>query len=191
MNLYIGNINFDASSDDIKALFEEVGEVEEVKIMIDKETGRSKGFAFVEMPDIEEAIIAMKTLNGRKFFDRNIVVNLATQEEGSRDRPFNKPRSYDDRGGGQHRNYERRDSPRDYNRDDRRSSGGDYDRPPRREYSPEIRESSVERPRPLNDERSKHVHSSDTPVHKESTDGPKRPRVLRPRNANPDTTEKE
>lgn len=81
MNLYVGNLNFDVKEEDIKILFEEIGEVSSVKLMIDRETGRSKGFAFVEMADVEESVIAMKTLNGRDFHGRNIVVNEAVRND--------------------------------------------------------------------------------------------------------------
>ncbi|MBK8700702.1 MAG: RNA-binding protein [Saprospiraceae bacterium] len=81
MNLYVGNLNFDVREEDIKILFEEVGDVSNVKLMLDRETGRSKGFAFVEMKDTEEAIIAMKTLNGREFHGRNIAVNEGVRSD--------------------------------------------------------------------------------------------------------------
>lgn len=80
MNLYVGNLSFDISEEDVKNLFEEIGNVKSVKLIVDKETGRSKGFGFVEMEDTEEAVIALKTLNGREVRGRNIVVN-----EGSKD----------------------------------------------------------------------------------------------------------
>ena len=64
--------------------FEEVGDVASVKLMLDRETSRSKGFAFVEMADTEESIIAMKTLNGREFHGRNIVVNEGVRSDKPR-----------------------------------------------------------------------------------------------------------
>lgn len=84
MNLYVGNLNFDVKEEDIRSLFEEVGDVASVKLMLDRETGRSKGFAFVEMADTEESIIAMKTLNGREFHGRNIVVNEGVRSDKPR-----------------------------------------------------------------------------------------------------------
>lgn len=84
MNLYVGNLNFDVKEEDIRSLFGEVGEVASVKLMIDRETGRSKGFAFVEMADTEESVIAMKTLNGREFHGRNIVVNEGVRSDKPR-----------------------------------------------------------------------------------------------------------
>jgi RNA recognition motif-containing protein len=79
MNLYVGNLDFEITEEEIKILFEQVGDVASVRLMKDKETGRSKGFAFVQMDDTEEAVIALKTLNGREFHGRNIVVNQGTE----------------------------------------------------------------------------------------------------------------
>ena len=95
MNLYVGNLNFEVSEEEIRNLFEEVGDVSEVRLMIDKETGRSKGFAFVVMEDTEEAVIAMKTLNGRDFHGRNIVVNEGVKSD--------KPKPAFRQGGGRQR----------------------------------------------------------------------------------------
>lgn len=92
MNLYVGNLPFNITEEDIRNLFLEIGDVQEVKIIMDQATGKPKGFAFVEMVDTEEAIIAMKVLNGRELHDKNIVVNLAEHKQNKpdgRDR-FNK-----------------------------------------------------------------------------------------------------
>jgi RNA recognition motif-containing protein len=161
MNLYVGNINFDATEDDIRKLFEEIGIVEEVKMMYDKDNGKFKGFAFVEMPDIEEAVIAWKVLNGRFFFDRNIVVNQGSKDEERKDKkPFNKfdqnrpfqRRSYDDR-----KPYNS-DRPRSY--DSGRSRSYDNDRPrtydndrPRSYDNDKPRSYGNERPRTYDNDR--------------------------------------
>jgi cold-inducible RNA-binding protein len=87
MNLYVGNLNFDISEEEIRALFEQVGEVANVRLMIDRETGISKGYGFVEMNDVEEYVIALKTLNGREFGGRNIVVNQGSADSDGGKKP--------------------------------------------------------------------------------------------------------
>ena len=77
MNIYIANINFRAQEDQIKDLFQQYGEVASVKIVTDRETGRSRGFGFVEMPNDAEGKEAISKLNGVDFQDRNLVVNEA------------------------------------------------------------------------------------------------------------------
>jgi cold-inducible RNA-binding protein len=99
MNLYVGNLDFEVSIDEIKDLFETIGDVIEAKILIDKETGQSKGFGFVEMADTEEAVIALKTLNGRELRGRNIVVNEAVVGGGDKSNQRGGDRGgYNDRG---------------------------------------------------------------------------------------------
>lgn len=77
MNIYIANINFRAQEDQLKELFQQYGEVSSVKIVADRETGRSRGFAFVEMPNDAEGKEAISKLNGYDFQERNLVVNEA------------------------------------------------------------------------------------------------------------------
>lgn len=84
MNMYIGNLAHDVTEDDLKNAFSEFGEVSSVKIIIDKFSGRSKGFGFVEMPSNSEADQAIKALNGKAFNGRSIKVN---QAEAKRKRP--------------------------------------------------------------------------------------------------------
>ncbi len=107
MNLYVGNLDFEITEEEIKILFEQVGDVSTVKLMRDKETGRSKGFAFVEMGDTEEAIIALKTLNGREFHGRNIVVNQGTESSDNRKSTGSENRSRDRKpyGDGERKSY--------------------------------------------------------------------------------------
>ena len=64
MNIYVGNLNYDLSEDDLKNAFEEYGAVESVKIIIDRYSGRSKGFGFIEMNNNDEAKAAMEALSG-------------------------------------------------------------------------------------------------------------------------------
>ncbi|HRG89534.1 MAG TPA: RNA-binding protein [Chitinophagales bacterium] len=77
MNIYVANISFRASEGQLKDLFQQYGEVSSVKIITDRETGRSRGFGFVEMPNDAEGKQAIAQLNGNSFQDRNLVVNEA------------------------------------------------------------------------------------------------------------------
>jgi RNA recognition motif-containing protein len=94
MNIYIGNLNWTASVEDLRTLFSTYGEVSSVNIVNDKFTGRSKGFGFVEMPDAGGAQRAIDSLNGQSFMQRNITVNEARPRE---ERPQRERRSYNDR----------------------------------------------------------------------------------------------
>ena len=77
MNIYVSNINFRAREEDLQAAFEQYGEVSSVKIIKDKETRRSKGFGFVEMPNDDNARAAIAGLDGFLLLDRNLRVNEA------------------------------------------------------------------------------------------------------------------
>lgn len=77
MNIYVANISFRASEGQLKELFQQFGEVTSVKIVTDRETGRSRGFGFVEMASDAEGQAAIAQLNGTSFQDRNLVVNEA------------------------------------------------------------------------------------------------------------------
>jgi len=76
-NIYVGNLNFDATEDQIRGLFEAYGPVEKVSIITDRDTGQSRGFGFVEMPDDEAATKAMEALNGTDMGGRKLTVNEA------------------------------------------------------------------------------------------------------------------
>ena len=89
MNIYVGNLPYNISEDDLKATFSEFGEVETVNIIKDKFSGQSKGFGFVEMPSNSEADKAIKALNDTDLKGRNIKVNQAKPKS---DRPKRKPR---------------------------------------------------------------------------------------------------
>lgn len=83
MNIYVGNIAYSVSEDDLREVFEQYGPVSKVKVIIDRETGRSKGFAFVEMDNDEEAGAAVSALNDYDFQGRPMKVNEARpQSEG-------------------------------------------------------------------------------------------------------------
>jgi len=77
MKLYVGNLSYDSSEDDLRQVFEAVGEVTEVNIIIDRMSGRSKGFGFVEMPDKEAATNAIEQLNSSDLNGRAMNVNEA------------------------------------------------------------------------------------------------------------------
>jgi len=94
MNIYVGNLPFSATEDDVRQIFGTYGQVESVALIKDKLTGKPRGFGFVEMPNSTEAEAAIQALNGKDFNGRDMVVNPARpREEGQR-------RSYGDRGGG-------------------------------------------------------------------------------------------
>ncbi len=83
MNIYVGNISWDLTEEDLKGAFEPHGQVSSVKIITDKFTGRSRGFAFVEMPEKTEAETAINNLNGKELKGREIVVNEARPRKES------------------------------------------------------------------------------------------------------------
>ena len=75
--LFVGNLSFQATEEDLRELFAQAGMVETVRIITDQFTGRPRGFGFVEMTTKEEATKAVEMLNGRLFRDRNLVVDEA------------------------------------------------------------------------------------------------------------------
>ena len=77
MNMYVGNLSFNVKESDLRQVMEEYGVVESVKLITDRETRRSKGFAFVEMPESSEASNAIKELNGAEYAGRPMVVKEA------------------------------------------------------------------------------------------------------------------
>jgi len=77
MNIYIGNLNYRVREDDLKQVLEEYGDVDSVKIIKDRETGRSKGFAFAEMPNDADARKAIEELDQAEFQGRQMVVKEA------------------------------------------------------------------------------------------------------------------
>jgi RNA recognition motif-containing protein len=77
MNIYVGNLDFKVNEDDLQKVFEEYGTVSSAKIIVDKFTGRSKGYGFIEMDDDSAAGKAIKDLDGSVMENREIVVNEA------------------------------------------------------------------------------------------------------------------
>lgn len=81
MNIFIAKLNFDTQEDTVRHIFEEFGDVDSVKIIMDKFSGRSKGFGFVEMPDDSDALAAINELNDSEVDGRTIVVKKAEPRE--------------------------------------------------------------------------------------------------------------
>ena len=77
MNMYVGNLSYNVKESDLRQVMEEYGVVESVKLITDRETRRSKGFAFVEMPESSEASNAIKELNRAEYAGRPMVVKEA------------------------------------------------------------------------------------------------------------------
>lgn len=81
MNIFVAKLNFDTQEPDLQDAFEAYGSVDSVKIIMDKFTGKSKGFGFVEMPNDEEGLAAIDGLNDQEFDGRTIVVKKAEPRE--------------------------------------------------------------------------------------------------------------
>jgi RNA recognition motif-containing protein len=81
MNIYVSNLAYTTTEDELSQLFESYGVVESVRIITDRETGRSRGFAFVEMPNGTEARAAIAGLNGTPLGERTLTVNEARPRE--------------------------------------------------------------------------------------------------------------
>ncbi len=94
MNIYVGNLSYDVSDDQLREVFEAYGEVSSAKVISDKYSGRSKGFGFVEMDNDAEAQAAIDQLDGAEIDGRAVKVNEAKPRE---DRPRN------NKGGGRNR----------------------------------------------------------------------------------------
>jgi len=88
-NIFVGNLDFGATEESIRSLFQSYGAIERVSLVTDRDTGRSRGFAFVEMTDAAEADRAIEALNGKELGGRALNVNEAkpkTNTGGSRER---------------------------------------------------------------------------------------------------------
>lgn len=115
--LYVGNLNFQTTSEDLTLLFAGAGQVRRVEVITDRETQRSKGFAFVEMGDDAEALRAISLFNGHLLNDRMLTVNEARAREerpggasynrsaSSAGRPKFREVKHKSRGGRRARNY--------------------------------------------------------------------------------------
>lgn len=81
-NIYVGNLSFNTSTSQLEALFSEYGEVADAQVITDRETGRSRGFGFVEMGSSDAAQSAISALNGRDVDGRQLKVNVAKPRSG-------------------------------------------------------------------------------------------------------------
>ena len=82
--LYVGNLSFNTTEGELRELFEQYGSTESVAVIMDRETGRSRGFGFVEFADASGADAAMNALDGKDFGGRNLRVNEAMDRRGGR-----------------------------------------------------------------------------------------------------------
>jgi len=108
MNIYVGNLSFKASEQDVENLFTQFGDVSSARIIKDKYTGRSRGFAIVEMNDDSSANAAISALHEKEFMERNLVVNEARPREnngGGGSGGFNRGGGDRNNGGGGNRRY--------------------------------------------------------------------------------------
>jgi RNA recognition motif-containing protein len=81
MNIYVGNLPYSTDRDELRAVFEQYGEVSSARVVTDRETGRSRGYGFVEMANAEQAQAAIEALNGKEIGGRKAVVNEARPRE--------------------------------------------------------------------------------------------------------------
>ena len=102
--IYVGNLSYDTTEDDLRTLFAQAGTVASVALIKDRDTGQSKGFAFVEMSNQSEAEKAIQTFNGYTLSNRPLKVNLARPKE---ERGFGGGGGYGDRRGGGGGGYNR------------------------------------------------------------------------------------
>ena len=85
MNIFVGNLAYSATDHDLRQLFESYGVVDKVSIITDRDTGRSKGFGFVEMPESQAAQAAIVGLHGKELAGRALTVNEAKPREPRRE----------------------------------------------------------------------------------------------------------
>lgn len=112
MNIYVSNINYDTQEESFNALFSQYGEVSSARIITDRETGRSRGFGFVEMSNDEEGQAAIDALNGTEFEGKTLNVSVARERSERNNRGgygsrggYNNRNSYGNRGGGNRRGF--------------------------------------------------------------------------------------
>ncbi|HNX25835.1 MAG TPA: RNA-binding protein [Phycisphaerae bacterium] len=89
MNIYVGNLSYRVNDDELRSFFEQFGEVSSAKVVMDRETGRSRGFGFVEMPNDEEGKDAIAKSNEKELQGRALKVNEARPREEKPRRNFN------------------------------------------------------------------------------------------------------
>ncbi|MBD3225632.1 MAG: RNA-binding protein [Caldithrix sp.] len=84
MNIYVGNLDFSLTEEELRQQFESFGEVSSVKIIKDHDSGRSRGFGFIEMPDSDQAKTAMSDLNGKEVNGRALRIDEARPKKNNR-----------------------------------------------------------------------------------------------------------
>jgi RNA recognition motif-containing protein len=126
MNIFAGSLPYTIGEAELKALFEAYGEVSSVKIINDRETGRSKGFGFVEMPDDESAQAAITALNGSSVKGRNIAVSQAEDKKTGGSRPSGGGYGGNRGGGGGYGGGNRGGGGGGFSRDNRGGGGNRY-----------------------------------------------------------------
>lgn len=84
MNIYVGNLSYTATDEDLRSAFEAFGQIASARVIMDKETGRSRGFGFVEMPNDEEGRKAIEAVNNKEIAGRPVRVNEARPREDRR-----------------------------------------------------------------------------------------------------------
>ena len=114
MKLYVGGLAYATTSDELQDLFASFGEITSAEVIIDRATGRSKGFGFVSMANDDEAQTAINELNGKDFAGRTITVNEARPMEKREPRSYSGGGYTGGGGGGGRRNDRRQDSGRRY-----------------------------------------------------------------------------
>ncbi|MHC5097110.1 MAG: RNA recognition motif domain-containing protein [Planctomycetota bacterium] len=97
MKIYVGNLSYDVAESDLEQAFAEFGQVSSVSLIKDKQTGESKGFGFVEMPEVSEGQAAVKEMNGKEFMGRELKVDQAKERAA---RPGGGRGGFGGRGGG-------------------------------------------------------------------------------------------
>lgn len=105
MNIYVGNLDYQITEEDLRDIFEDYGKVSSVKLIIDRDSNRSKGFGFVEMEESEDGQKAIQELDGAKLEGRTMRVNQAREKTQQRRNNFQRnDRRGGDRGGYSHSN---------------------------------------------------------------------------------------
>jgi RNA recognition motif-containing protein len=100
MKIFIANVPHKMDEAELKTMLTQFGQVASVKLLTDKETGKRKGFGFIEMPVYDQAKAAIAALNGKEVYGRNIALSEAEEKQGAPRREFERPRR-EYRGGGE------------------------------------------------------------------------------------------
>lgn len=110
MSVYVGNLSYDVTQDDLSHVFSEYGTVKQVQLPTDRETGRKRGFGFVEMSSDAEEAAAIEALDGAEWMGRDLKVNKAKPRENRESRNFSGGGGGGGYGGNNRNNFSRRNS---------------------------------------------------------------------------------